>query len=88
MDEVKRYTATEVRFSTQGGSFVPASAFDGAERRNSELEGWVRKYRNVVASRRYADNDEGDMHQRADRIELDRLDATLKPTEQVSIDEQ
>lgn len=28
MDNVKRYTATEVRFSTQGGSFVRAADFD------------------------------------------------------------
>lgn len=28
MDNVKRYTATEVRFSTQGGSFVRAADFE------------------------------------------------------------
>lgn len=50
-----------------------------AERRAGELHKWVVKYRNVVATRRYGDNDEGEMHQRADRIEISRLDVALKP---------
>lgn len=57
-----------------------------AEQRAAELHKWVIKYRNVVATRRYSDNDEGDMHQRADRIELSRLDAALKPASEPTIE--
>lgn len=37
MDNVKRYTATEVRFSTQGGSFVRAEDFEALKAENALL---------------------------------------------------
>lgn len=37
MDNVKRYTATEVRFSTQGGSFVRAEDFEALKAENERL---------------------------------------------------
>lgn len=41
--EVKRYTAAEVRFSTQGGTFVLASDFDAVVAREAVLEDIIDK---------------------------------------------
>ena len=52
------------------------------EQRNSEFEGFVRKYRRVLLARKFSDNDEGDMWRRATKIEIEALNAVLtKPTE-------
>ncbi len=76
--ESVRYVLAEDHDRTGAERNALQQRLNAADQRNDELVGWVRKYRNVIASRRYSNNDEGDMHQRADRIELERLDAALK----------
>lgn len=79
MNTVKRYTATEVRFSTQGGNYVSEADFVATEQRIADAIGKL-----VLAASMMDDDERGNRFAKVCRIVV----ATLKPTEEVALDEQ